>query len=686
VSETPARSGAVPGGDPNRDFRPVRFLDPSLVRRRPGSPPVKPTWYVADRVIVEGAPPRRFVEGPDGPVDVQSVAALPGDAARPAEELTRIEQVARELRCTLALEATGRRRARRADAGPAPDDCDDDFGFALRLVPDADGEEPNAWDVVERLSGELDLGEEGGCRRVSLDHVMLARPFTSSPFTSSPFTSSPFTSSPFTSSPFTSSPFTSSPFTSSPFTSSPFTSSPFTSSPFTSSPVRGLAEYAVPGWGGRAPVAWLGGRPVRKYADGTTPYVTKDGLRRPVVAVVDTGIGTHPWFGTYDIPEGDEPGRPLDGNGVVIRDAALPDGLPIGTQPVPNFRSEDAEIGGASASPLTGPLDPVAGHGTFVAGIVHQLCPDALLLPVRVVGGDGVGAESDLIRTMSRLLEFHRLGLESSDDRYTPVDVAVLSLGYYHEDAETLCATDALRRVLDELRDLGVVVVAAAGNDGTTRPMFPAALAPHVERSASAGDGTVTATPLRPLAGGPTSGPPVLAVGAQNPDGTTALFSNDGPWVTVTRPGAALVSTLPTTLDGPITSSLRLDNRYGTGHRATIDIEGFQGGFATWSGTSFAAPVLAGEIAAELLDLWAGEADGEAGGPRGKPEPQGNPQGNSKGKPQGKAGGPQGKGSSRPGGRAGNLQDNASAARVDDAWTAVTARTGLALQGGAAGA
>jgi hypothetical protein len=417
--------------------------------------------------------------------------------------------------------------------------------------------------------------------------------------------------------------------------------------------VRGLAEYAMPGWGGRAPVAWLGGRPVRTYDDGPTPYVSAEGIRRPVVAVVDTGVGTHPWFGTYDIAEGDDPGKELDGNGVVVRDAVLPDGLPIGTQPVPAYRSEDAEIGGASASPLTGPLDPVAGHGTFVAGIVHQICPDAAILPVRVVGGDGVGAESDLIKTMSRLLELHRLGLDPDDDRYEPVDVVVLSLGYYHEDAETLCKTDALRRVLDELRELGVVIVAAAGNDGTTRPMFPAALAPRVERRRD-DDGRARATATRPLAGDATTPPPVLAVGAENPDGTTALFSNDGPWVTVTRTGAAMVSTLPTTLDGPITSSLRLDNKYGDGHRATIDIEGFQGGFATWSGTSFAAPVLAGEIAAVLLDERAKRRER--------------------------------KGSSPDDDGAGNLQGNASAARVADAWTAVTARTGLALQGGAPGA
>jgi hypothetical protein len=38
-------------------------------------------------------------------------------------------------------------------------------------------------------------------------------------------------------------------------------------------------------------------------------------------------------------------------------------------------------------------------------------------------------------------------------------------------------------------------------------------------------------------------------------------------------------------------------------HRATIDDDDFTGGFAVWSGTSFAAPVLAAEVATAMLEL-----------------------------------------------------------------------------------
>ena len=60
---------------------------------------------------------------------------------------------------------------------------------------------------------------------------------------------------------------------------------------------------------------------------------------------------------------------------------------------------------------------------------------------------------------------------------------------------------------------------------------------------------------------------------------------------------------MPTTFDGslePVASVYVKDD----GLRSTIDPDDFSGGFGTWSGTSFAAPILAGEIAQQLqLDV-----------------------------------------------------------------------------------
>jgi subtilisin family serine protease len=89
-------------------------------------------------------------------------------------------------------------------------------------------------------------------------------------------------------------------------------------------------------------------------------------------------------------------------------------------------------------------------------------------------------------------------------------------------------------------------------------------------------------------------------VGALNPDGTVALFSNDGSWVRFWRPGACLVSTLPTTFDGSEQARSILTGQRGE-VRAALDPDDFTAGFAVWSGTSFAAPFLAGQLAAEML-------------------------------------------------------------------------------------
>jgi subtilisin family serine protease len=104
-----------------------------------------------------------------------------------------------------------------------------------------------------------------------------------------------------------------------------------------------------------------------------------------------------------------------------------------------------------------------------------------------------------------------------------------------------------------------------------------------------------------PWPGGPVTQPdpkfvPVVSVGALNPNRTVAMFSNAGGWVACHRRGAAVVSTFPR-INGSAqaTASTVVD-----GVRATIDPDDFTAGFAVWSGTSFAGPALAGEIAAAL--------------------------------------------------------------------------------------
>jgi subtilisin family serine protease len=319
----------------------------------------------------------------------------------------------------------------------------------------------------------------------------------------------------------------------------------------------------------RVPAMYPGAAPVR-VANGTSPLTTLDGVDRPVVAVLDTGIGQHPWF--------DEPGT------VVLRDVEL-DGQPIGTYPEEDVDAEREGRRDGEASHL----DAYAGHGTFIAGVVHQTCPDAALLPVRVYGGDGTASEWDFARTVERLLEFHLRGIAGIPGHF-PVDVVVISSGYYLEHPEDDDDYEGVYRGrLRDLRRAGVLVVVSAGNDGSTRKTFPAGWAPPVRRTSN---GVVPGNPhdLNP------DYTPLLGVAACNPDGTLADFSNDGPWISAVRPGVQVLSTMPTTFDGAAEGERSAD-----GLRQGVDPDDFTQGFGTWSGTSFSAPCLAGQLAAEIF-------------------------------------------------------------------------------------
>jgi len=194
-----------------------------------------------------------------------------------------------------------------------------------------------------------------------------------------------------------------------------------------------------------------------------------------------------------------------------------------------------------------GVLDQQAGHGTFVAGIVAQQAPAAQIFTRAVLDSYGHGAEDVIAQAIrDAVTAFHA---DSSARRL----VLNLSLGGYTDgDAPPLAILDALDTLPPE-----AVVVAAAGNDypNCRRPFFPAAL----KR--------------------------VLGVGALDEQGAPAPFSNRGSWVDACARGVRVDSSFFSGFDGPLTES--------------PDPDHFEG-FAAWSGTSFAAPLVAGRIAAVL--------------------------------------------------------------------------------------
>ncbi len=308
----------------------------------------------------------------------------------------------------------------------------------------------------------------------------------------------------------------------------------------------GLDGYGVPGANGHGPVTLAVASPMR----------TTDG-RRPRVVVLDTGIGKHPWF------RGDPASTTI----------TFADGSTIGPDiTLAPGKASGGQSDRASIDPLLGTLPTHAGHGTFIAGLLRQACPDADIVALTVMQANGIVPEHKLVRALELLL---RRQAESPGW----MDAVVLSLGYYAETSEDIRYTSGLKDILLALGRRGVAVFAAAGNDASSRPSYPAALAIDADFAA---DDVL----------------PVVSVAALDADGTVAPFSNDGPWVTAEAVGAGLVSAAPIDVVGGESASLAIRGPHGR-LRSSFDPDNF-GGYAVWSGTSFAAPLLAGRYLTTL--------------------------------------------------------------------------------------
>jgi hypothetical protein len=185
-------------------------------------------------------------------------------------------------------------------------------------------------------------------------------------------------------------------------------------------------------------------------------------------------------------------------------------------------------------------LDPAAGHGTFIAGVVDQIAPGCGITLHRVLSTFGDGDEAGIVHCLNDL---------PIDDHDPTRTIVNLSLGGY-----VLERPYALAHAIRHLQAKGVVVVSSAGNDATCQPTYPAAL------------------------------PGVVSVGAIGPGGP-APFTNYGPWVRACAPGVDILSCFFRDFNGP--DPVGPDGS---------DPDRFEG-WALWSGTSFSAPVVVGALA-----------------------------------------------------------------------------------------
>jgi Subtilase family len=224
---------------------------------------------------------------------------------------------------------------------------------------------------------------------------------------------------------------------------------------------------------------------------------------------------------------------------------------------------ERAEAGREDTDPLfegvpagpdgLGVFDLCAGHGTFVAGVVQQVAPHATLRVRRAVGRDGIGSDVDVAIAMVQAVDEGAQILNLSLGTETPHDVPPVATQVALEIIAERCEADSKR---------DVVVVAAAGNNGNSRPVFPAAFS------------SVSSVRV-----------PVVAVGGLSVEFEPTDFSSRGFWVDCSTAAECVLSTFVRGRETEEIDPQQPDKWTG------------QNPWAVWSGTSFAAPQISGAIA-----------------------------------------------------------------------------------------
>ncbi len=188
-------------------------------------------------------------------------------------------------------------------------------------------------------------------------------------------------------------------------------------------------------------------------------------------------------------------------------------------------------------------ISPYGGHGTFVAGVLRCMAPQAQLHVENIFDTAGSACESAVAKRLHAAFGFGFEILHITASCHTRNNLPPLAL-------------EAFLKLLRPYK--GVVCVAEAGNNHTQRPAWPGAF------------------------------PDVLSVGALATDWRhRADFSNYGGWVDVYAPGENLI------------------NAFGSGTYTcqippNVDQVRTFSGLAQWSGTSFSAPIVTGLIAARM--------------------------------------------------------------------------------------
>jgi thermitase len=245
-----------------------------------------------------------------------------------------------------------------------------------------------------------------------------------------------------------------------------------------------------------------------------------------VVAVIDTGVDiNHPVLQAVLLPGFDftrnQPGASewLDVSGL---QNGNDDSQGQEQGPVLVQQSTAAVLDQSTAAVLDGGPYSAFGHGTMTTGLVHLVAPKAQILPLKAFSSNGTGYLSNIVAALYYAVQHHANVVNMSFDLTS--------------------SSPALTQAAAYANKAGVVLVAAAGNESTSAPVYPAALNNYVAGIAS----------------------------TSNSDSLSS-FSNFGSTdVWIAAPGENIISTFP------------------------------GGTYASASGTSFSSPITAGTVALML--------------------------------------------------------------------------------------
>ena len=241
-----------------------------------------------------------------------------------------------------------------------------------------------------------------------------------------------------------------------------------------------------------------------------------------IVAVIDTGVDTtHPVLVSVLLP-GYDFTRNQSGASEWLDMPQLQSGSTQGQQTGVVQQQSAAVLDQQSAAVLDGQPCGAFGHGTMTSGLVHLAAPSAKILPLKAFSSNGTGYLSNIIAALYYAVQHKANIVNMSFDLSTP--------------------SAALSQAVSYANRANVVLVAAAGNEGTSARVYPAAISGYVMGIAS----------------------------TTNWDARSSFSNYGSADVWIAAPGEYVISTFP------------------------------GGGYAAASGTSFSSPLAAGTAALML--------------------------------------------------------------------------------------